>query len=395
MAISIQKFVCQIILFVFSALIGFVQPTSIKQDSPTQNLTQKANELVRAKKFDEAIELFHQVIAAKPNEVEPHVMLGMALISAGRALEALEEMKRATQIDSNSASAFLGLGNANIALRRLNEAIEAFSQSARINPDYLPAYLNLGIAYGETKRFEESVEANKQALRISPNHPSALNGIGIGYYRLGQHQLGIDYVKQAAKLDPNSANILTNLGNWYFELGRHEEAAEAQAQVIRLAPRFPNAYRLSAISNFILGRSEAVIKDASKGLELADWRGTNSQFLIIFLALSQRQLGLDDDAKTTLNFSIKRSDTKLWPYPVIRYLSNEINANALLETSNDNDKLTESHAYIALNLILNKKPNEAREHFQWIKENGNKKFIEYTIALNELQKIENSNLKIK
>jgi tetratricopeptide (TPR) repeat protein len=361
MAISFQK-ILFVLLLAFSEL-AFAQTTKQDIQAGEKSLMQKGNELMRIRKFDEAVEVFQQAVAAQPAAIEPRVMLGTAMINSGHPIEAIEEIKRAIQLDSTSAPAYLVMGNANLTMRRYNEAIEAFAQSVRINPDYLPAYLNLGIAYSETKHFEESVEANKQALRISPNHPSALNAIGIGYYRLGQHQLGI-------------------------ELGRHEESVEAQAQVIRLAPRFPNAYRLSAISNFILGRSEAVIKDATRGLELTDWRGTNSQFVIIFLALSQRRMGLEDEAKTTLSLASKRSDPKLWPYAIIRYLNNEIDANALIQTSNDNEKLTESHAYIGINLQLNKKPDEAREHFEWIKANGTKRFIEYTIAEKELQKVE-------
>ncbi len=394
MAISFQKALCHSFLLAIFALTGLAQPETSKENSQetrAQSLIQRGNELVRAKKFGEAIELFQQAVAAKPNEVEPRILLGMAMIGAGRSLDALEEMKRATQLNSNSAHAFLGLGNANISLRRYAEAIEAFSQSARLNPDFINAHLNLGIAYGETKHIEESVESFKHALRIDPNHPSALNGIAIGYYRLGHTDQAVTFGKQAVKNAPEFADAYINLGRWYSELGRYEEAADAQAQVIRIAPRFPNGYRQSVITNFILGRSETVIKDATRGLELADWQGANSQFVIIFLALSQRRAGLEEEAKATLTLAVKRSDSKVWPYPIIRYLHNEIDENSLLQISNDNDRLTEAHAYIAVNLLLNKKPGEAREHFQWVKENGNKKFIEYNFTMNELQRMENLN----
>ena len=386
MAISFQK-ILFVLLLAFSEL-AIAQAT--KQDIQTgeKSLMQKGNELMRIRKFDEAVEIFQQAVAAQPSTAEPRIMLGTAMINAGHPLEALEEAKRAIQLEPNSAPAYLLLGNSNAAMRRHTEAIEAFLQSARLNPDFPNAHMNLGIAYGETKHYEEAVASFKQVLRLLPNNPNALNGIGIGYYRLGQTEQGINYVKQAVKYAPDFADAYTNLGMWYSALGRYEESADAQAQVIRIAPRFPNAYRLSAISNFILGRSEAVIKDATRGLELTDWRGTNSQFVIIFLALSQRRLGLEDEAKNTLSLANKRSDPKLWPYAIIRYLNNEIDANALIQTSNDNEKLTESHAYIGINLQLNKKPDEAREHFEWIKANGTKRFIEYTIAEKELQRLE-------
>ena len=61
-------------------------------------------------------------------------------------------------------------------------------------------------------------------------------------------------------------------------------------------------------------------------------------------------------------------------------------ADELLALADDNDKKTEAHAYIGEILLAENKKAEAVEHFIWVKNNGNKTFVEYHISLEELKR---------
>ena len=86
-----------------------------------------------------------------------------------------------------------------------------------------------------------------------------------------------------------------------------------------------------------------------------------------------------------------QASTKLivfeWPYPVFRYLKREITEEQLLALATDSDKLTEAHTYIGLDLSLDGKRQEALPHLDWVRENGNKNFVEYPLALAEIERI--------
>ncbi len=56
----------------------------------------------------------------------------------------------------------------------------------------------------------------------------------------------------------------------------------------------------------------------------------------------------------------------------------------------DNDKLTEAHAYVGLDLSLKGNTEAAFNHLRWVKENGNKNFVEYALALTEIERLESS-----
>jgi hypothetical protein len=49
-----------------------------------------------------------------------------------------------------------------------------------------------------------------------------------------------------------------------------------------------------------------------------------------------------------------------------------------------NDHKTEAHTYVGMDLLLEGRVDDAREHFAWVRDYGNKRFIEYLLALAEL-----------
>jgi len=54
----------------------------------------------------------------------------------------------------------------------------------------------------------------------------------------------------------------------------------------------------------------------------------------------------------------------------------------------DNDRMTEARTYVGLALAAAGDRQEALKHFQWVKENGNKSFVEFPAALMELRRLE-------
>ncbi len=84
---------------------------------------------------------------------------------------------------------------------------------------------------------------------------------------------------------------------------------------------------------------------------------------------------------------IFRTDSSQWPYPILRYLKGAITETQLIAASKYNDQLTESHAYVEF-LSAAGKREEALTHLRWVRDNGNKRFVEYPLALRELERLE-------
>jgi thioredoxin-like negative regulator of GroEL len=94
------------------------------------------------------------------------------------------------------------------------------------------------------------------------------------------------------------------------------------------------------------------------------------------------------DANKLLDQASLHLDSSAWPYPVIKYLKQEMALAELLGLANDQDKQTEAHAYAGLQLALNGDRSAALEHLRWVRDNGNKSFVEFPLALAELESLE-------
>ncbi len=97
----------------------------------------------------------------------------------------------------------------------------------------------------------------------------------------------------------------------------------------------------------------------------------------------------DDQANKILEESARNVDTSILPFPLIRYLRREIKTEDVFSQAHNNDERTEAHGYIGLDFLLSGSRQEAMEHFQWVKEYGNRLFVEYKLAIAEMGRAEN------
>jgi lipoprotein NlpI len=93
------------------------------------------------------------------------------------------------------------------------------------------------------------------------------------------------------------------------------------------------------------------------------------------------------DAAEVLEDGATKGDTSGWPYPVIEYLRGKLTTEALLALATDRDKQTEAHAYIGMDMSLKGEREGAIAHLRWVLENGNRDFIEYPLAVAELNRL--------
>jgi predicted Zn-dependent protease len=73
---------------------------------------------------------------------------------------------------------------------------------------------------------------------------------------------------------------------------------------------------------------------------------------------------------------------------VIQYLGHSLTLQQLISQADNQDKLTEAHAYAGLELSLNGDRAAALEQLRWVKEKGNKDFVEFPLALAEIARLE-------
>jgi tetratricopeptide (TPR) repeat protein len=103
-------------------------------------------------------------IAAKPDMLKSHILLGFLYLELNEPDNALGTFKKALELDPNSNDAKTGLGGALIMKGKLDEAIEILREASVANPYAQMTYYELGKAYELKGEKDKSIEMYKKAI---------------------------------------------------------------------------------------------------------------------------------------------------------------------------------------------------------------------------------------
>ena len=149
---------------------NIVEKVSQNQETQSEalNLYEKGLKLYYERKFNEALNLFNQVLAIEPQNYQ-------ALNGKG------------------ATYAFQG---------RYNEGIKLIQQSIQLKPDFVYAHFNLGLAYELAGNYEESIKAYQRALELDDKDVWSFYGIASIYGRKGDVEKVIEWLRPAIALEP-------------------------------------------------------------------------------------------------------------------------------------------------------------------------------------------------
>jgi len=346
------------------------------------------NEAAAAKRYDKAIDSFKQALSLDPKLVSAHLGLSAAYQQLGSYEESLAAIKQAVMLNPTDLTANGRLGEVYLAMRRPADAVEAFKQTGKLFPNSGKAQLGLGNAYFELGRIDQAMDAYLDAVRLEPSLAAAYYNLGNAYTRLGRDEESLKWLKKSLELSPNYELATYLLGMTNYRLKRYAEAVEVLDRLERIRPLDLQNIEARAFANFYLGKSGAAASDAQSFLRAGGWRQRQSPYLALVGYYGSRQAGRTAEAEKLLSAAAQQLPLAQWPFPVFRYLRGEISGAELLKTAGNNDETTEAKTYLGLELSLSGKRAEALEQLQWVKEYGNRNFVEYPMAINEIKRLE-------
>lgn len=204
----------------------------------------------------QAMQIYGNLLAQKPDYADALHLMGEALYRQGRYKQALGYLNLAIAVAphhfflNTRATVFLAMGLLNEAQQDLKRALSQF-------PEYAEAYVNLSAVYRQQKKFRQAREAAAAATKLMPESPAAWNNAAAIDMEQGRFDEAIDLFNHALKLAPNYAPAYKNIGKirvhqsyWDLALAPLEKAAEdlndmeAQyllARAYRLHRRFEDA----------------------------------------------------------------------------------------------------------------------------------------------------------
>jgi predicted O-linked N-acetylglucosamine transferase (SPINDLY family) len=165
----------------------------------------------QAGQFEQAEELFRQILQVEPNHVDALHLLGLICRQKGQTDQAVEYLQAAVRLKPDFAEAHNNLGNALALQGRSAEAVVQYQQTLRLQPDQVHAYVNLGNIYKEQGRLDDALAAYRAALRIKPDHADAYVNLGNVHKDQGRLDEAIASYRTALQFNTNAAHIHSNL----------------------------------------------------------------------------------------------------------------------------------------------------------------------------------------
>jgi tetratricopeptide (TPR) repeat protein len=150
--------------------------------------------LLQLKRYDEAIAVYREAIAASPDDTAIRFQFGAALDRAGRRTDAEKVFRELIAKDPLDANALNYLG-------------------------YMLAE--------QGSSLDEAVTLIQRALKVEPENPSYLDSLGWAYFQQGKFDLADAPLSAAADRLPKNSVIQNHLGDLRLKQQRRAEAIEA------------------------------------------------------------------------------------------------------------------------------------------------------------------------
>jgi arylsulfatase A-like enzyme/Tfp pilus assembly protein PilF len=265
------------------------------------NLLKQAGGASAAGRVDEAIARVREALAADPEILEGHMLLGNFLRKGKRPDEALAAYRRALALDPDHEQTVFSMAVTYKDMGRLEDARVGFERARQLDPrsgkvlwqladlemrrqkwpeaeailkdavarkvEEERFQLKLGECYIEMKRYDAAEAALRRALALRPQIETAHFNLGLLYEERGDIARAIGEYEAELSANPKGYRASFNLAKLLARAGRTGEAVRRFEQTVAAAPEFGTGHLYLAKSLLDQGRLDAAETAARKGLE--------------------------------------------------------------------------------------------------------------------------------
>jgi protein O-GlcNAc transferase len=208
---------------------------------PPEALFNRGLSLLGARRSDEALACFDQILVLYPNVVEVLSARAIALAELGRYSEALTTYDRAIAIRPDYVDAHYNRALVLERLGRSEEALQACDRALAHAPTHLNALTNRSALLSTLGNHREALASADAALALKSDHVEALNNRGTALHRLGRNEEALTSYERALAIRPDFAEAGNNLGLALEALGRSEDALARYDETLAIRPDYLDA----------------------------------------------------------------------------------------------------------------------------------------------------------
>jgi tetratricopeptide (TPR) repeat protein len=251
---------------------------------------QQAETLWKARRWQDANEVFKALVANHPTNAEYRVRWGRLFLERNQPDDALALFNQALEIDKQNAAAYLG--KALIAADDFDSSAATLAKTAvRFDPKLVEAQELVARLALEDNDNAKATEEAKKALALDPNSVQAKAILA-----------SIDWLadKKDSPWDPHAARGYETAGHFMMLNRRYDEAIEYYRKALQLDPQLDSARAQLGINLMRIGDEE----EARKQLEQCYYNGFQDKY-------TRNTLKLMDHYKDFVSFKTPTTILKL------------------------------------------------------------------------------------
>jgi len=203
-----------------------------------------ADRFENLRKYDEALAVYEKVGKSSPYYRVAAVQRAVDLARLKRNDEAVSALKSLTADDPTDIESWTALGDIYRSMERYPDATAAYTAAIKTVAE--PGAKNWQLFYARAIAEQQSddwaaAEADLQtALKLSPNEPDVLNNLGYSWVEKKQNiPQALVMLEKARTLRPFDGYIVDSVGWAYYRLGKYDDAAKTLLSAVLLVPGDP------------------------------------------------------------------------------------------------------------------------------------------------------------
>jgi tetratricopeptide (TPR) repeat protein len=142
-------------------------------DPSSDAVTGLANIYMRSGRLTEAEAALRKLIAAHPDQAEPHIQLGRVLAAEGKNDDAIPELQAAAKLAPADAALRRDLADLYLIAKKYDQAESAYGGLLTVHPNDAELHQNLGKSLLEQKKFPDAQKEFLAAVTLKPDLGSA------------------------------------------------------------------------------------------------------------------------------------------------------------------------------------------------------------------------------
>jgi tetratricopeptide (TPR) repeat protein len=231
-----------------------------------QTLVNLASYYHKNGKYTEALDLYKQLLAEEPGNVDVMIAMSDAYFKMGREDLAVRGLNEVIERDPYNLRALNNLGSIHAERGRGMEALRVAERALAIDAGNGVSHFIKGVSLQKLGRVSEAIEVYKRALKLAPDMPEIYGNLAQVYLNGGRSEEALKLVDRALDLAPGRVGMLYIRGQALNSTGQSGEALAQYTKAMGSDPSFVPAYLGAAGIFFAQGKFDSVLTLCDKAL---------------------------------------------------------------------------------------------------------------------------------